>query len=217
MARSLRKPPGTALSRTTARLESSTLEETHRPVPRAAHRDVPKDESHPRVRGTVRRAVPVRPHPGRDPHLPGPGGCGRRSGVAVAPRRLRLLHAPGARPRPCQGRGREAVHGRTHGQGHRVLPGPGRLHAHRRHEPGYPRRERHRRRRYRAGRGIGSGLAHTGQRARDRLLLRRRGSQRGDPPRGVQSLCHLAPPLRVPLREQPLRHERPGGRDAGAW
>ena len=152
MARSLRKPPRRGAF------------PHHRPsrsasTPRSSSPDCPassspamfqQDESHPRVRGAVGRPLPLRPHPRRHPHLSGPGGGRRRSGLVPAARRLHHLHPSRPRPRPGQGRRREAVHGRTHGQGHRLLQGPGRLHAHRRHEPGHPRRQRHRGRGHRA-------------------------------------------------------------------
>ena len=132
-------------------------------------------------------------------------------GVCTALETRRLHHQHASRPRPSdRQRGpAQADAGRDLRQGHRLLQGQGRLHAHRRLWPGHPRRERHR------GRGDPDGGRRGAvQPAQARwlgrgLLLRGRRHQPGLLPRVDEPRLGLEAARDLRLREQRVRHVHP--------
>ncbi len=151
-------------------------------------------------------------------HRRGSGGRGSLRGAAA--RRLHHQHAPRPRTLPGEGRVARSHVRRAARQGSRILPGQGRIDAHRRSRHRQPGRERDRRRQrgHRDGRGVFCEASR--QRARGGVLLRRR---RAGPGRAVRSdepgaALEVAGDLR--LRKQSLQRihalfRNHGGRHSG--
>ena len=160
---------------------------------------------HPRLRGQDRRPLPGRRRQGHGPQLQGRGGDRRRRLRHAARRRHHRLLSPRPRPLHRQGRAHRPHDGGADGPPDRLLPGPRRLHAHRRHGAQHHGRERHR--------GRGHAARHRRrprrQAARDGpgggRLLRRRRLQPGRLPRIAQPGGGVEAAGDLRLREQPVR------------
>jgi hypothetical protein len=95
---------------------------------------VPPDGAHPRLRGQRQPAVSLRQDARPDAHVFRPGGRRRRH-LRGADGRPHHLHPSRTRPLRRQGRRIQGDVLRASGQGRRLLPGQGRVDAHRRPEP----------------------------------------------------------------------------------
>ncbi len=197
-------------------VQSPAQENCHEPEPRSAARRLPPHAHDPRLRGEAHRAGERREDGRLHAPLRGRRSRRRRRLPAAHRHRLRGVHAPRPRPLHRQGRGCRSDDGGAVRARDRLLPGQGRLDAHRRHGQGHARRKRHRRRRHPAHDGRGAhGEAQAHRRCRGGLLRRRR-QQPGRLPRVAQHGGELEAAGRLRGREQRLgRVHADGVRDPG--